>query len=66
MEDYTHWRDFLTFFFLLKKEQFFATEYSSLLNKAYNVILHPVTRGEYMLSIAGHPIEEGEVGIKAN
>lgn len=45
-----------------KEEQEISEKYSSLVNESYNILLNPLTRGNYMLQLSGKEIpEETEV-----
>ncbi|CAL4125777.1 unnamed protein product [Meganyctiphanes norvegica] len=44
-------------------EQELAADHSSMINKAYRTVLHPVERAEYLLQLAGLPLEEGHIDM---
>ncbi|XP_071526352.1 co-chaperone protein HscB homolog isoform X1 [Panulirus ornatus] len=46
-----------------EKEQQYALEHSSAVNKAYRCILHPVERALYLLELAGQPLHEGQLDM---
>ncbi|KAI0216281.1 Iron-sulfur cluster co-chaperone protein HscB [Lamellibrachia satsuma] len=41
-----------------KMERDFSEQQSSLVNKAYSTLLKPLNRGQYLLEVLGHPVEE--------
>lgn len=45
------------------REQELAADHSSMINKAYRTLLHPVERAEYLLQLAGLPLEEGDIDL---
>jgi len=45
------------------REQEIAADHSSMINKAYRTLLHPVERAEYLLELAGLPLEEGHIDL---
>lgn len=49
------------FYSIPQKEQQFAHNHSSAVNKAYWCLLHPVDRALYLLDLAGQPLDEGQV-----
>ncbi|KAK8393824.1 hypothetical protein O3P69_006860 [Scylla paramamosain] len=46
-----------------EREQQFAHDHSSAVNKAYRCLLHPVDRALYFLDLAGQPLEEGKIDL---
>jgi molecular chaperone HscB len=50
-------------FYLFQEEQKLAEEQSSFINKAYNTLLKPLSRGEYLLELHGDPIEEANTAV---
>ncbi|XP_050694051.1 iron-sulfur cluster co-chaperone protein HscB-like isoform X3 [Eriocheir sinensis] len=46
-----------------EREQQFAHDHSSAVNKAYQCLLHPVSRAVYLLDLAGQPLHEGQVDM---
>ena len=44
--------------FCLQMERAFSEQQSSLVNKAYSTLLKPLNRGQYLLEVLGHPVEE--------
>ncbi|KAJ8043369.1 Iron-sulfur cluster co-chaperone protein HscB, mitochondrial [Holothuria leucospilota] len=47
-----------------ERVQSFSAQQSSAVNKAYRTLLHPLSRGLYMLELAGHAVEEGDSNIE--
>ncbi|XP_071526353.1 iron-sulfur cluster co-chaperone protein HscB isoform X2 [Panulirus ornatus] len=50
-------------YMIFQKEQQYALEHSSAVNKAYRCILHPVERALYLLELAGQPLHEGQLDM---
>lgn len=48
-----------------EKEKQFSEILSSLVNKAYSTLLHPLKRGLYMLELNGITISEGTDNVNA-
>ncbi|KAK7079632.1 hypothetical protein SK128_027443 [Halocaridina rubra] len=46
-----------------EKEQQYALEHSSEINKAYRCLLLPVERAQYLLELAGKPLFEGQIDM---
>ncbi|XP_060574031.1 iron-sulfur cluster co-chaperone protein HscB-like [Ruditapes philippinarum] len=49
-----------------KEEQALAEYQSAFVNKAYNTLLKPLSRGQYLLEIHGDPIEEANSAVDPN
>ncbi|ROT76973.1 putative iron-sulfur cluster co-chaperone protein HscB, mitochondrial-like [Penaeus vannamei] len=46
-----------------EREQQYAADHSSQINKAYRCLLHPVERALYLLELAGQPLHEGQIDM---
>jgi len=44
--------------FRFQLEREYSEQQSSLINKAYTTLVKPLSRGQYLLEILGHPVEE--------
>ncbi|XP_067003639.2 iron-sulfur cluster co-chaperone protein HscB [Anabrus simplex] len=45
----------------MEEERQYSADYSALVNKAYTTLLHPLSRGLYMLKLEGIHLDEGNV-----
>lgn len=48
------------FSYKTEEEKLISKDYSSLLNRAYNTLLTPMARAEYLLKLKGQKVEESE------